>query len=251
MQSARFIPALLILTLLFAGCRSAEPKRPAREPRVDITWLGHECFKLTSALGITLITNPFDPNFIRYPRPANLNADVLLITNESSATNHTDLVLNAPQLFRSTTGVGSNRASGMLIRGVPTFEQRGVELIMGLNTVYSWSMDGVRFCHMGNLHYALTREEILKLGSCDVLFLPVGKPESLTNADRNKMIELLNPKIVVPMGYGTRYTGQLNFGSLNSWLSGQKNVVRLTTSTFAVSKDTLPAERTVMVPAIP
>lgn len=240
-----------LAAVLLSGCGSSAPLRPSREPNVEVQFLGHEAFRLTSALGITVVTNPFDPSFLRYPRPSNLNADVLLITNESSTSNYTDLVANAPQIFRSTTGIGSNRASGMLIRGVPSFQERGVELIMGLNTSYSWTMDGVRFCHLGNLHYALTPAEVLKLGACDVLFLPVGRPESLSNADRAQMIALLKPKIVVPMGYGTRYTGQYSFGQLGSWLSSQKNVIRLSTTTFTVNRNTLPTELTVMVPAVP
>ncbi len=246
----RLILLLLPCALLF-GCGSSEPQRELREQRVEITWLGHQCFKLVSSLGITVVTNPFDPNFLPYPRPKDLSADVLLVTNENSATNHTDLLANVPQTFRSSTGIGSNRASGMLIRGVPTFQNRAQQLIVGLNTVFSWTMDGVRFCHLGNIRYALESEELLKLGEVDVLFLPVGGPPELTNEDRRKLIEGLRPKIVVPMGYRTRYTAQYAFGPLGSWPTGPYRVERLSSSTFSVSKATLPEGLTVMIPKVP
>jgi len=242
---------LFLLIALLTGCGSSEPARQLREQKVEVTWLGHQCFKLVSSLGITVVVNPFDPNYLRYPRPKDLEADVLLVTNENSATNHTDLVTNAPQIFRSTTGIGSNRASGMLIRGVPTFLEPGRELIVGLNTSYSWSMDGVQFCHLGNIRYPLDRSEVLKLGDIDVLFLPVGAPEELTNAERKKLIEQLQPKIIVPMGYRTRYTTRYAFKSLGSWSTSPYKVRRLDSSTFTVSKATLPLETTVIIPRIP
>jgi len=245
-------PLLLLLPImLLAACGSREPVRELREQKVEVTFLGHQCFKLTSSLGITVVTNPFDPNFLPYPRPQNFTADVLLVTNENSATNHTDLLENVPQTFRSTTGLGRNRASGMLIRGIPTFMQRGQELIVGLNTVFSWTMDGVRFCHLGNIRYALTPEEILKLGEIDVLFLPVGTPPELSNDDRRKLIEGLKPKIIVPMGYQTSRTAQFNFRPLSSWPTGSYRVERLSSSTFTVSRATLPETTTVIIPRSP
>jgi len=245
------LPSLLLAILLLAGCGSSEPLRGLREQKVEVTWLGHQCFKLVSSLGIVVVTNPFDPNYLRYPKPKDLEADVLLVTNENSATNHTDLVVNTPQIFRTSTGIGSNRASGMLIRGVPTFIERGRELIVGLNTVFSWTMDGVRFCHLGNLRYALDSTEALELGDIDVLFMPVGGPEELSNAERRELIELLQPKIIVPMGYRTRYSSQYAFKSLGSFPTGGFQVRRLDSSTFSVSKATLPTETTVLIPKIP
>jgi len=209
--------------------------------------MGHQAFKLVSSLGITVVTNPFDPSYLRYPAPKNLEADVLLVTNENSATNFTDMVTNSPQIFRSTTGLGSNRASGMLIRGVATFQQRNVQLIVGLNTVYSWSMDGVRFCHLGNINYVLTPQEALKLGEIDVLFLPVGAPQGLTNDDRDKLIAQLKPKVIVPMGYRTSYSSQYAFGPLSSWPTGSLPVQRMASNSFTISKATLPEVPTVFI----
>lgn len=250
--SAQTFLTTALAALLFSGCGGREPEVPvARAPGVNVEWLGHNSFRIQSELGTRLVTDPFNPNYIRYPQPENLRADILLISHEDSCCNYSDLVVNAPQTFRSAAGVGSNSARGILIRGEATHADPSNPTLSGLNTVYSWTMDGIRFCFLGSIKDPLPAEEARRIGPVDILFLPVGGPRQLTDSDRNRIIEQLQPRIIVPMGYGTRYTQNLDLGRVEQWLVNKPNVVRLSENRFRVSKDNLPAERTIMVPALP
>ena len=236
------------LALLVAGCGSIE--KTERSRHVTVEWLGHNCFKITSSLGITVVTDPFNPKILTYPAPKHLLADVLLISHEDDTTNFSNLVENIPQVFRSSMGIGANRASGLLITGVNT-EERTARRSDRLNVAYTWVMEGVRLCHLGSPSGALGPEQIRELGRPDVLFFPVGSPSSLSDKERERIIRMLQPRIIVPMGYSTRHTMKRALGKPHAWLNRQPRVNKLTYNSFRVSRDALPDTTIVMVPALP
>src|SRR6266404_4537350 len=113
--------SLLLAVLLLVSCWSRHKRsEPAYTgPRqVTIEWLGHGCFRVTSSIGLTIITDPFNPH--ASGKVATVPADIILITHEDDSSNYTDLVSGSPIIFRSSMASGVNRASGVLIRGVQT-----------------------------------------------------------------------------------------------------------------------------------
>jgi hypothetical protein len=109
--------SLLLVIVLLVGCRARQKHNEAAEigPReVTIEWLGQGCFRVTSSIGLTIITDPFNPRGINNPgKVATVPADVVLITHESDTSNYTDLVSGSPIIFRSSMASGVNRASGV------------------------------------------------------------------------------------------------------------------------------------------
>lgn len=241
-----------MIIALWSACGSREPEvRVDRAESIQVEWLGHNCFLITSTLGLRIATDPFDPSVLNYPTPDNLRSDVLLVSHEDSTVNYTDLVVNAPQTFRSSAGVGSNQAGGIRFRGVGTHANPLQPTISGMNTVYHWTMDGVRFCFLGGIQRALSEDARREIGEVDVLFLPVGSPYQLSDSERDTLIGQLNPKIIIPMGYSTRHSQHLELGRLEAWLAGKPNVVRLERNRFQIQPDNLPERQTIMVPALP
>jgi hypothetical protein len=226
--------SLLFAVLLLVGCWSRHKKNePAYTgPReVTIEWLGHGCFRVSSSIGLTIITDPFNP----HGKAATVQADVILITHEDDTSNYTDLVSGSPIIFRSSMAAGVNRASGILVRGIQTSSESLVASPK-LNVAYTWAMDGIRFCDLGAIEDALTPSEALNVGHVDVLFMPVGVPQSFTEEKRRITIERLRPRIIVPM--------------MGEWPYRQANVVHLGGNRFTLTASQLPATTTVYVPSI-
>jgi L-ascorbate metabolism protein UlaG (beta-lactamase superfamily) len=148
--------------------------------------------------------------------------------------------------------VGVDRASGILVRGVRTSSEN-YSASSKLNVAYVWSMDGVRFCHLGAIEDAITLSESLQIGTVDVLFLPVGGPPAFLDDKRRETLERLKPRIIVPMMYATRYSGKVPLRPLGDWLSRLHNinVVRIPGTQFTVSHATLPPTPTVYVLSTP
>src|ERR1700674_1103069 len=208
--------SLLLAVLLLVGCWSRHKhNEPAYTgPReVTIEWLGHGCFRVTSSIGLTILTDPFNPSVLNYPLKAgSVPADLVIVTYEDDTANYTDLASGSPIIFRSSMASGVNRASGVLIRGVQTSSE-SLAASVKLNVAYTWAMDGIRFCDLGAIEDALTPSEALNIGNVDVLFVPFGGSPNFTDAKRRLTIERLRPKIIVPMMGGSP--------------SGQSNIVHI------------------------
>lgn len=229
---------------VLAACGGGEqtaqnPSRP-REVRVD--WLGHESFLFRSSLGTTIVTNPFNASSVGRTFPTTLRPDLVLISNEQAETNNVDAFDNTPTIFRGAVGMGPNNAAGLRIRGVPTYRNPDQEDVTEMNLVFSWILDGVRFCFAGNIQGPLSAAEAIQVGPVDVLFLPVGVPAGLTNTERQTIINQLRPRLVVPMGRAA---------DIPAWAAGFSRVHRLPGSSVLFSPDTFPPEPTVLVFANP
>ncbi len=248
----RITPLLLALLLLVGCTRHRHHQEPAYTgPReVTIEWLGHGCFRVSSSIGLTVLTDPFNPETLNYPvKPGTVPADVILITHEDDTANYTDLASGSPIIFRSSMASGVNRASGILIRGIQTSSE-SLSATAKLNVAYTWSMDGIRFCDLGAIEDAVTPSEALNIGRVDVLFLPVGGPPNLTEDKRRQTIDRLQPRIIVPMMYSTAYSSKIPLGGIGPWLSHQPNVFHVRGNRITLVASQLPQTTTVFVPSV-
>ena len=73
----------------------------------------------------------------------------------------------------------------------------------GPNTIFCFTLDGVRFCHLGDFgQSALRPEQREAIGRIDLLFVPVGGGPTIGGAAAAELVRELGPRIVVPMHYG-------------------------------------------------
>ena len=69
--------------------------------------------------------------------------------------------------------------------------------------VFLFHLDDLVVCHLGALGHTLNAHQIEALGDVDVLMVPVGGHVSLSATKATEVISQLEPKVVVPMHYGT------------------------------------------------
>lgn len=241
----RWFRALAAFALLLAACRTPGPRTaPLAADSVRLDWLGHHCFLLTTGLGFAVLTDPFETKHFDYPVP-NVRPDVVLVSSEDPLVSNAELAGGNPQIFRNQSALGNFSAGGIPFRGVPTREDDG-------NVAFAWTMNGIRFAHLGLVDAPLSAEARARLGPVDVLFLPVGNPLTLSDEVRAGILLALKPKITIPMGYANARTTRLAFGPLDPWLATQSvPVKRLSTSSITLTRAGLPNLPIVIVPAVP
>lgn len=200
---------LMAAAVLLTGCggHDAAPSYDQRETRVE--WLGNQCFRITSSIGTSILTDPFSSGAGGRTLPSPLKPDIILISHESSDANNSDAADNQPTVFRGSIGIGANNATGIRIHGIPTFRDPDKETPDGMNIVFVWQMDGMRFCFLGSLLHQLSSAQVSQIGPVDVLFVPVGG--SLSPTARQTVLEQLRPRLVIPMGRGA---GGWTYGSV-------------------------------------
>ena len=222
---------------LLAGCAGPEPAAPVRSRYVRVEWLGHETFVITSSIGKKVLTNPYSPGTTGRVLPRGLRPDVLLVSTERSDANFVDAFDNSPTTFRGAIGIGTNNAAGLRIRGIPAYGNP--EAGSGeLNLIFAWSLEGMRFCYLGNIQRPLTPAQGQQVGPVDILFMPVGLPAELSDEERLTIVRQLRPRMIIPMGRSEAFAG---------FASYFPKVYRPPKPSILLSKEILPIDQMVVL----
>ena len=161
---------------------------------MDVTWLGHGCFRLRGR-SAAVVTDPFPPAIgLKLPK---LDADLVTISHEHENHNYTQVMRDAYEI----RGPGEYEVAGVSVIGVPTYHDAEKGAKHGRNTVYLIEIDDVRVCHLGDLGHALDDAEAEAIASPDVLLVPVGGHTAINAAQAAEIVRQLEPRYVVPMHY--------------------------------------------------
>lgn len=209
---------------------------------MDITWLGHACFKIKGK-SATIIVDPFSPDSTGLKLPKDLEADIALSTHNHPDHNNLSAVSKNPIVI---TGPGEYEKSGVTITGTATFhdEQSGAQ--RGKNTVYNIFIDGINVVHLGDLGHTLTDEQVSQIENCDILLVPVGSVYTINGEKAAHIVSQLEPKIVIPMHYkipGLVY----DLEGPESFLKAMGAEGISPQPKLSITKDKLPEETTVVL----
>jgi L-ascorbate metabolism protein UlaG (beta-lactamase superfamily) len=166
---------------------------------MDITWLGHSCFKLKGSHA-TVITDPYSPE-IGYSLGKN-TARIVTVSHQHPGHSYVKGVGGEPKP-KVVERPGEYEIGGVLIIGIAAFHDKEKGEKRGKNTVYLLEIDEVTICHLGDLGHVLTGEQVEEIDDVDVLLLPVGGVATINAATAAEVVRLIEPKIVIPMHYQT------------------------------------------------
>jgi len=163
---------------------------------MEITWYGQSCFKIEDKEN-SIVIDPYDPA-TGLKLPKNLSANVLLITHDHHDHNYKQGVSGNPYVINCP---GEYEIAGATITGIPAFHDKKQGQELGKITIYTIEFEGIKICHLGDLGQDLTDEEIDKLGTVDILMIPVGSVYTINGEEAAKIVGEIEPKIVIPMHY--------------------------------------------------
>ena len=163
---------------------------------MEITWLGHSCLRIRSN-EVTLITDPYGDSLgISLGRQ---KAEIVTVSHPHP--NHSDYhaIEGSPRVLKSP---GEYEIADFYITGMGT-ERNDPEGERQVNTVFTIRCEGVTLCHLGDLNRMLSPRQIEELSQMDVLFVPAGGVCTISPSRVAELINLVAPKIVVPVHYRT------------------------------------------------
>ncbi len=162
---------------------------------MEITWFGKACFRLRGRSNSVLI-DPFAPEEgYRLPR---MSASLVTVSHDDPGHNYVRIGRDSPYVIQ---GPGEYEVGGVFVIGVATYhdDKQGTE--RGKNTAYLIEYEDMAICHLGDLGHLPSQEQIEELDGIDILMIPVGGKEVLTPARAAEVVNLLEPKLVIPMRY--------------------------------------------------
>jgi L-ascorbate metabolism protein UlaG (beta-lactamase superfamily) len=145
-----------------------------------------------------LLTDPVGKE-VGYSIPQE-TVDIVTVSHDHYDHNAVNLVPGRPVVVREP---GEREVKGIPIKGVSVFhdEVRGAK--RGRNIIFVWEMEGLRLCHLGDLGHILEPLTVAEIGKVDLLFIPVGGVYTIDAKTATKVVEQLQPRLVVPMHYKT------------------------------------------------
>jgi L-ascorbate metabolism protein UlaG (beta-lactamase superfamily) len=162
---------------------------------MEITWLGHACFRLKGKEG-AVVTDPFDKTIgLTLPR---LQADIVTVSHSHPGHSRASGVGGNPRLI---DGPGEYEIKNIFVTGVRAYHDSKEGKDHGKVTIYLIEMEDLVICHLGDLGHVLTQSMIETIGRVDVLLAPVGGGNSLNAAQAAEVVSLLEPRVVIPMHY--------------------------------------------------
>ena len=123
----------------------------------------------------------------------------MLISHDHFDHNHPKAVESrTTKIFQRETKINKN---GIRIKGVKAFHDDTKGSKRGEIVLFKFTINGVTFCHLGDLGHELDNDIIEQLGDIDVLFIPVGNVFTIGPKEAWKVINSIKPKVAVPMHY--------------------------------------------------
>jgi L-ascorbate metabolism protein UlaG (beta-lactamase superfamily) len=213
---------------------------------MKIKWYGHAAFLVTSDQGIKMIIDPYDTKAYReqltYGQITD-QADIVLTTHDHGDHNGVKDLPGSPEQM---TGSGTKILKGVAVKGVPCFHDPSKGSERGANTIFTFSIDGVRVCHLGDLGHVLSEKELAEIGPVDVLLIPVGGFYTIGPKEATQVAGQIKPKILIPMHFKTNKCA-FPIAPVDDFLKGKSNVKRPKASEAALDKASLPKQTEIVV----
>jgi L-ascorbate metabolism protein UlaG (beta-lactamase superfamily) len=220
---------------------------PSPRPAV-VRYFGHSMVSVSDGTRV-IVVDPFGPQ-VGFPQPE-VKADLVLVSRSRSADlNEVRAVLGSPKVFArpgifvlgptDVLGLPSDVTTLGVLAGGPA------PVVRDPNTIFLWTMRSIRFAHLGDLsRTTLSQSQTDLLRGVDVMFVPVGGGTALDGQAAASLVQLLAPKIAVPIHYGAG-PSKMGLQGPDAFL-GRLPGVRHMPSTVRLTRGKLPSSTQIWV----
>ena len=163
-----------------------------------LRWHGHACFEISNGKGLTIITDPHDGRSIGI-RPPKAKADLVLVSH--SHFDHNSVKSVAKGTTKTISEPGTHKISDVEITGISAFHDNQKGERRGEICIFKFIVNGITFCHLGDLGHIPEQAQLKELNEIDILFIPIGNVFTIGSSDAWKTIRLIKPKVAIPMHY--------------------------------------------------
>jgi hypothetical protein len=167
---------------------------------MDIFWHGQFCFEIKTPSASakekrTIVVDPVSKE--SGLKAFSGEADVLLLTCLEQKDNGISQIKGNPFVIE---GPGEYEIKNIHIKGLAGFSEKADKKEPEKITIYKVETDGITFCHLGGFgQQELSPEQLEAINEVDILMLPIGGGRTIDGAAAQKIINQVEPKIVIPM----------------------------------------------------
>lgn len=193
-----------------------------------LRWYGHSCFTVTCR-DFTVAFDPYEDDYVPGFSPLHLAADLVLCSHQ-----HNDH--NAANLVQPISG----HQNPFRITEIPTFHDPEGGRLRGDNIIHLLQVGTLRMAHFGDIGCTLTPAQAAELQGLDLALIPVGGFYTIGPKEAKELIDLIRPKVVVPMHYRMGNIGLPKVAEAEAFLSLVEDYVYYPVDTLTINKGTRP-----------
>lgn len=164
-----------------------------------IRWHGHSCFEITGS--VQVVTDPHDGKSIGIA-PPRAKADLVLVSHDHFDHNCARLVRKQEATVIAEPVMTVER--GVRVEGIEAYHDDSQGAKRGKVVLFRFEVDGMSFCHLGDLGHDLDDQVVDRIAPLDVLFVPVGDVFTIGPEAARRIVDKVSPKVAVPMHYRTQ-----------------------------------------------
>ncbi|MCL2142930.1 MAG: MBL fold metallo-hydrolase [Methanomassiliicoccaceae archaeon] len=208
---------------------------------MQIRWHGHSCFEITGTL--TIVTDPHDGRSLGI-MPPSASADIVLISHDHFDHNSFKTIRGSHKDVFAF--VGEFEFGGSRFVGLGTDHDEAGGSKRGKNVMYLMEADGITICHCGDLGNIPDDDVVEKIKGVDILMVPVGGVYTMENRSVVKFIDMVGPRVIVPMHY--RVGGlSIPLNTIDTFIDSVNYEAEHVGNEIDLSPDELPSETTIWV----
>lgn len=214
---------------------------------MKIKWFGQSAFVITADNGTKIITDPYTPSESIPYEEINESADIVTVSHAHRDHSNVAAVKGSPTVVKE-----SKEVKGIKFQAVQAFHDNSGGSQRGNMTIYSFEVDGIRICHVGDLGHALTDKQVAEIGKVDILLIPIAGSFTIDATVATEIYTRLDAKVMIPMHYKNARTPNFTAASVDDFLKGKARVTRLDVSEAEFKAGFLPetAQIVVLTPAL-
>lgn len=190
---------------------------------MKIKWYGHASFLITADDGTTIITDPYTPETSGYA-PIPDTPDVVITSSDNDSFHcRADLIPGQPEVINALAlaqSGGKQKSHGITFHAIEAMEALDHrEHDPDQNGMYRFTVDGISIGHMGDVGNPLSLDQMTFFKDVDVLLALAGDHPTIALSDLKTMIDLVRPRLVIPMHFRTLRYKPRNTLWIESFLS--------------------------------
>lgn len=199
-KSFRSLSFLLFFSFLFLCCNSEDSVTNPKEKKeiktsVNIKFLGHSSFLITTPDSLSIITDPFGNTVSFLKWNDTTSADIVTVSHSHADHNQSGLIKGNPIILKDgkTDTIGTVK--------ITAFETQHGKLgtqVMGNNWIYIFRIGELKIVHLGETGSFDNPEIINAVRGADVLLVPVGQVASVSFEEIKKLADTTGANIIIP-----------------------------------------------------
>jgi L-ascorbate metabolism protein UlaG (beta-lactamase superfamily) len=191
--------AIMLISGLTVSASTEKKDNYVEDKGITIEYFGHSSFGISDSEGMKIVTDPYDP-MVGYTFPS-ISTQILTISHDHFDHNYVAALKKYYMLINGAAG--SFTSGDIKIEGFSSWHDTTQGSERGSNNIYTYEINNIKVCHLGDLGHELSKELIKSIGEVDVLMIPVGGFFTINSDEAIRVVNSISPKVVIPMHYGT------------------------------------------------